>query len=86
MYNIHSVEITGCKSLSGAMSAIDVTLNHNVTTVGQPTGQTPDTFCIIDTTEKVIDLDVVDSTLLTSQRNTDNRPTTDNLGEEKASP
>ena len=74
---LHSTAITGCKSLSSTMSAIDVALNHDVTTVGQPTGQTPDTFSIVDTTEKVVDLDIVDNTLLPSQRNTDHRPTTD---------
>ena len=68
------------------MSAIDVTLNHDVTTVRQPTGQTPDKFSIVDTTEKVVDLDIVDSTLLPSQRNTDNRLTMDDPGEAKASP
>ena len=81
-----SVAITGHKSLSSAMSAIDVALNHNVATVGKPTGQTADTFSIVDMTEKVINLDIVDSTLLPSQRNTDNRPTMDDPGEAKASP
>ena len=81
-----SAVIAGCKSLSTAMSAIDVTSHHDVTAVGQPTDQTPDIFSIVDTTEKVIDLDVVDSTLLPSQRNTDNRPTMDDLGKAKASP
>ena len=73
------------KSPSGTMSTIDVASNHDVTTVGQPTGQTPNMFSIIDMTEKVIDLDIVDSNL-PSQRNTDNRLTMDNLGEAKASP
>ena len=54
--------------------------------VKQPTAQTPDTFSIMDTTEKVVDLDIVDNTLLPSQRNTDNRPTMDNPGEAKAPP
>ena len=81
-----SVTITGCKSPSSAMSTIDVASNHNATTVGKPTGQTPDTFSIVDMTEKVVDLDVVDSMLLPSQRNTNNRLTMDNLGEAKASP
>ena len=49
---------------SATMSAIDVTSNHDVTTVGQPTDQTPNTFSIVDTTEKVIDIDIVDNTLL----------------------
>ena len=83
---LHSVIITGCKLLSGTTSAIDVASNHDVTIVGQPTGQTPDTFSIVDMTEKGVDLDIVGSTLLPSQRNTDNRPTRDNPGEVKASP
>ena len=65
---LHSAVITGCKLLT---STIDVALNHDITTVGQPTGQTSDTFSIIDMTENVIDLDIVDSTLLLSQRNTE---------------
>ena len=83
---LHSVAITGCKSPSGTTSAIDVALNHNITTVGQPTRQTLNTFSIIDMTEKVIDLDIVDSTLLLSQRNTDNRLKMGDLGEAKTSP
>ena len=83
---LRSAVITGCKSPSNTMSAIDITSNHNVTTVGQPTGQTPDMFSIIDMTEKVVDLDIVDNTLLPSQRNTNNRPTTDDPGEVKAPP
>ena len=81
-----SAVITGHKSPSGATSTIDIALNHDATTVGKPTEQTPNTFSIIDTTEKVIDLAIVDNTLLPSQRNTDNRPTMDNAGEVKASP
>ena len=78
--------IAGCKSLSTAMSAIDVTLHHDVTAVGKPTDQTPNTFSIMDMTEKVIDLDIVDNALLPSQKNTDNRLTTEDPGEAKASP
>ena len=83
---LRSVAIAEHKSPSGATSAIDIASNHDAPTVGKPTGQTPNTFSIIDTTEKVIDLDIVDSTLLPSQRNTDNRPTRDDPGEVKASP
>ena len=79
------MSITGCKLLSSATSAIDIASNHDATTVRQPTGQTPDTFSIVETTEKVID-DVLDSMLLPSQRNTDNRLTMENPGEVKASP
>ena len=68
------------------MSAINITLHHNVPVVGQPTEQTPNTFSIMDVTEKVMDSEIVDSTLLLSQRNTDVRPETDNPGEVKASP
>ena len=46
--------IAGCKLPSAAMSTIDVTLHHDVVTVGQPTEQMPDTFNIVDGTEKVI--------------------------------
>ena len=67
-------------------SAIDIALNHDVTAVGQPTEQTPDMFSIMDTTEKAIDPNIVDSSLLPSQRNTDNRSVMDNSGEAKASP
>ena len=83
---LRSVMITEHKSPSGAMSAIDVASNHDARTVGQPTGQTPDTFSFVDMTERVIDLEVVDNALLPCQRNTDKEPTTDNLGEAKASP
>ena len=67
---LHSTAIAECKSLSSATSTIDVALNHNAPTVGQPTGQTPNMFSIVDTTEKVVELDIVDNTLLVSQRNT----------------
>ena len=68
---LRSAAITGHKSLSSTTSTIDITSNHDVTTVGQPTAQTPNIFSIVDMTEKVVDLDIVDNTLLLSQRNTD---------------
>ena len=71
---------------SGAMSAIDVASNHNAPTVGKPTEQTPDTFSIVDATERVVELEVVNNVLLPCQRNTDKEPTTDDPGEAKASP
>ena len=74
--------ITGCKS----PSAINVTLHHNVATVAQPTEQTPDTFNIVNMTEKFMDPEIVDNTLLSSQRNTDTGMTMDDPGEVKASP
>ena len=68
------------------MSTIDVRSYHDVTTIGQPTEQMPNTFSIMDTTEKVVELEVVKNTLLLSQRNTDNRLITEDPGEAKASP
>ena len=65
------------KSLSGATSAIDVALNHNAPTVGQLAEQTPDTFSIMDMTERVVELEVVNNVLLPRQRNTDKEPTMD---------
>ena len=82
---LRSAAIAERKSLSSTTSAIDVASNHNAPTVGQPTGQTPDTFSIIDTTERVVDLEVVDNVLLPRQRNTDKGLTTDDPGEAKAS-
>ena len=52
---LHSAAITGCKLPSATMSTIDVTLNWDVTAVEQPTNQSPDTFSIMDMTEKVVD-------------------------------
>ena len=68
------------------MSAIDFASNHNAPTVGQPTKQIPDTFSIVDTTKRIVELEVVDNVLLRHQRNTDKEPTMDNPGEVKASP
>ena len=81
-----SAAITERKLPSGATSTIDVASNHNAPTVGKPTEQTPDTFSIVDTTERVVELEVVDNVLLPYQRNTDKEPTMDDLGEAKASP
>ena len=78
--------ITERKSPSSTTSAIDVASNHNAPTVGKPTEQTPDTFSIVDVTERVIELEVVNNILLPRQRNTDKEPTTDGPGEAKASP
>ena len=77
--------IAECKSPSGTTSTVDIAPNHNAPTVGKPTKQTPDTFSIVDTTEKVIELEVVNNVLLPRQRNTDKEPTTDGSGEAKAS-
>ena len=83
---LHSVVIAECKSPSGATNTIDIALNHNAPTVGQPTEQTPDTYSIVDATERVVELEVVNNVLLPHQRNTDKELTTDDPGEAKASP
>ena len=70
---LHNLNIP---SVFGGSIGLSCSLNSNIFR----------THFIKDMTEKVIDLDIVDSTLLTSQRNTDNRPTTDDPGEAKASP
>ena len=57
-----------------------------VTTVGQPTENTPDMYSLIDTTEKVVDEKVVDETLLVSQRNIDSRLTSVDLRVANAPP
>ena len=81
-----STAIAERKSLSGNTSAVDVASNHDAPTVGKPTEQTPDMFSIIDTTERVVELEVVNNELLPRQRNTDKEPTTDGSGEAKAYP
>ena len=83
---LHSTVIAEHKSPSGATSTIDVASNHNAPTVGKPTEQTPDTFSILDATERVVELEVVNNILLPRQRNTDKEPTMDDPGEAKASP
>ena len=83
---LRSTAIAECKLPSSDTSAVDVALNHDAPTVGKPTEQTPDTFSIIDTTERVVDLEVVDNVLLPRQRNTNKELTTDIPGEAKASP
>ena len=52
----------------------NVTSNHDVPTVGQPTENTPDTYHLVNTTEKVVEMQVVDESLPTSQRIIDSRP------------
>ena len=83
---LRSTAIAERKSLSGATSAVDAASNHDTPTVGKPTEQTPDTFSIIDATERVVELEVVYNVLLPCQRNADKEPTMDDPGEAKASP
>ena len=83
---LHLAAIAERKLPSGATSTIDVALNYDAPTVGKPTGQTPDTLSIVDTTERVVELEVVDNVLLPCQKNTDKELTMDNPGGAKASP
>ena len=83
---LRSTAIAERKSPSGDTSAVDVASNHNAPMVGKPTEQTPDMFRIVDTTERVVELEVVNNELLPRQRNTDKEPTMDGSGEAKASP
>ena len=69
--------MTERKSPSGDTSAVDVASNHDAPTVGKPTEQTPDTFSIVDMTEGVVELEVVNNVLLPCQRNTDKELITD---------
>ena len=83
---LRSTASAECKSPSGNTRAIDVASNHDAPTVGKPTKQTPNMFSIIDTTERVVELEVVNNVLLPCQKNTDKEPTTDDPGEAKPSP
>ena len=60
---LRSTAIAERKLLSGDTSAVDVASNHDAPTVGKATEQTPDTFSIVDTTERVVELEVVNNEL-----------------------
>ena len=53
---------------SSETGATNITSNHEVPMVGQPTKNTPDTYSLVDTTEKVVEVQVVDKSIPTSQR------------------
>ena len=57
------------------MGVTTITSNLDVPTVGQPTKNTLDTYSLVDTTEKTVDVHMVDESLLTSQRIIDSRLT-----------
>ena len=83
---LRSTAIAERKLLSSDTSAVDVASNHDAPTVGKHTEQTPDTFSIVDMTERVVELEVVNNELRPRQRNTDKELTMDSSGEAKASP
>ena len=60
---LHLTAIAERTSPSGDTSTVDVASNHDAPTVGKPTEQTPNTFSIVDTTERVIELEVVNNKL-----------------------
>ena len=57
------------------MLLITITLNHNVLTVGQPNNKSPDAYSQVNTTEKAVEIQVVDKSLPMSQRIVDSRLT-----------
>ena len=63
IHRLHSLE----------MGVTNITSHHDVPVVGQPTENTPDTYSLVETTEKVVEEQVVDESLLTSQRIIDSR-------------
>ena len=65
--NLSSRTAELCGSHNPEAGVTNVTSHHNVPTVGQPTENTPDTYSLVDTTEKVVEEQVVDKSLLTSQ-------------------
>ena len=81
---LHLRTVKTCRSHSPVTGVTNVTSNHDVTTGGQPTENTPDMYSLVDTTEKVVDEQVVDKTLLVSQRNIDSRLTSVNLKDANA--
>ena len=54
-------------------SLTTVTSNHDVPTVGQPTEETPDAYSLVDTTEKAVEVQVVDENLPVGQTIIDSR-------------
>ena len=55
------------------MGMTTVTSTHNVHTVEQSTVDAPDSYSLVNTTEKTVEGQIVDENLLTSQRNIDSR-------------
>ena len=61
------------------MGMTTITLNNNVPMVGQPTKDTQDANSLVDTTEKAVEVQVVDKSPPTSQRNIDSRLDSDKV-------
>ena len=60
------------------MGVTTVTSNHDVPTVEQSTDDAPDNYSLVNTTEKAVEVRVVDENLPTSQKNIDSRRTSVN--------
>ena len=56
-----------CRLHSPEVGVTNVRSHHEIPTVGKPTENIPDTYSLVDTTEKVVEEQVVDKNLLTSQ-------------------
>ena len=72
---LHSQTAEICRSHSPEMGVITVTLNYDVPAIGKPTAESPDMYSLVNTTEKAVDIQVVDENLPMSQRIIDSRPT-----------
>ena len=67
--NLHSRTAEIRRPHSPEVGVKNITSHHDVPTVGQPTENMSDTYSLVDTTEE----QVVDESLLTSQRIIDSR-------------
>ena len=54
---------------SQTIGTANVTSNHDKTTAGKPAEDMPDTYSLVDATEKVVDTQKVDENLPMNQRN-----------------
>ena len=61
------------------MGVTTVTSNHNVPAVEKSTDDAPDTYSLVNTTEKAVEAQVVDENLPMSQKKFVSRPTSVNL-------
>ena len=62
-----------CRSHTPETGMTTITSNHDVPAVGQPTTESPDMYSLVNTTEKAVEIQVVDFCLPTSQRKVDSR-------------
>ena len=65
---LHLTTAKICRSHNPEMGVTNITSSYDIPTVGKPTKNTSDTYSLVDTTEKVVEEQVVDESLLISQR------------------